>query len=129
MEWMTWWNEHFRSRFGGGAAGLRTPDEAKWKRIAGLAVAGACGLNTVNIDPDQIFRKIKLRPMATDLDVCRWTMEFNDGSILDLSLPRLLEGTESKPVSITGRQLKRVMVKYDPDRVTRRGRLEIWAQA
>ena len=124
---MAWLIEHFRSRFGDYPAGSRIPDEAKWQRIAGLAVAGACGLNTVNIFLDQSFRKIKLRTMATDLDVCRWTMEFNDGSILDLSLPHLLEGTESKPVSITGKRLKRVMVKYDPDRVSRRGRLEIWA--
>ncbi len=125
---MTWLLKHFRERFGGWLPGYQTPDEAEWQRIAGLAVAGACGLNQVNLAPDRIFSKIKLRPLATDLDVDRWTMEFNDGSILDLSLPRLLEGTESKPVTITGKRLKRVVVKYDPRRVARRGRLEIWGQ-
>ncbi len=123
---MIWLIKYVRSRF----FGRRTEDpfEAEWQRIAGLTVAGACGRNHVNIAPDRIFRKIKLRPLATDLDVCRWTMEFNDGSILDLSVPRLLEGTESKPVTITGKYLKRVIVRYDPGRVTRRGRLEIWGQ-
>ena len=43
-------------------------------------------------------------------------------------IPRLLEGTESKPITISGKRLKRVVVKYDPRRVARRGRLEIWAQ-
>ncbi len=83
----------------------------------------------VNIDPNRRFTKIKLRCLATNLDVHRWTMEFNDGSILDMSLHCLLDGTESKPVMIPGRLLKKVVVRYDPRRVTRRGRLEIWGQA
>jgi len=125
---MTWLIERVRSRLGDCWPGSKIPDEADWQKIAGLTVAGAGGLNQVHIAPDRIFRKIKLRPLATDLDVSRWTMEFNDGSILDLSLPRLLEGTESKPITISGKRLKRVVVKYDPRRVARRGRLEIWAQ-
>jgi len=128
MHWMTRLIEHFQRRLGPYWPGSQISGENEWQRIAGLAVAGACGLNQVNLEPDRIFRKIKLRPLATDLDVSHWTMEFNDGSILDMSVPRLLEGTESKPITITGKGLKRVVVKYDPRRVARRGRLEIWAQ-
>jgi len=122
---MIWSIKHIRSRF---RCSWPELEQAEWQKIADLTLAGACGLNQLNLAPDRIFRQIKLRPLATDLDVYRWTMEFNDGSILDLSVPRLLEGTESKPVTISGKRLKRVVVKFDPRRVARRGQLEIWAQ-
>lgn len=125
---MTWLIKHLRNGLGVYWPGSQLSDEAEWQRIAGLTVADTCGYNQVDIHLNRIFNKIKLRTLATDLDVYRWTMEFNDGSILDLSLPRLLDGTESKAVTITGKMLKRIVVKYDSREVARRGRLEIWAQ-
>ena len=100
-----------------------------WRKIAGLVVAGARGPSQVSITPDRNFQRIKLRSLGTDIDIRLWILEFHDGTILDLSVNCLLMGCETRPMPIAGRRLKRVVVKFDGSRVTRRGRLEIWAQA
>ena len=84
---------------------------AEWQKIAGLEVIGDSGLNQVSIKPGRKYRNIKLRSPATDLDVRRWSLEFQDGTILDLPVNGLLKGTESKPMDIGGRRMKSVVVQ------------------
>jgi hypothetical protein len=105
------------------------PEDSEWHRIAGLPVSGARGINHVSVGADRIFQRIKLRCLGSDIDVDQWILEFHEGTILDLSVNCLVEGSESQPVTIGGKRLKRVIVKFDGTRVRRRGRLEIWAQA
>jgi hypothetical protein len=124
---MTSFVTHLRTHFQSLWPEPPIPVAAEWQKLAGIAVDEG-GLKQVNISPDRSFQAIKLRSFAADLDVRRWVMEFHDGSILDVSVNLLLEGTESKPVAIAGRRLKTVVVKYDPTGVARRGRLEIWGE-
>ena len=102
--------------------------DSDWERIARLAVAGGRGVHQVTIRADRCLHGIKLRSINADIDVYRWVLEFQDGTILDLSVNCLLEGSESRPMPISGRQLKRIVVRFDARRFTRRARLEIWAQ-
>jgi hypothetical protein len=105
-----------------------TSPGADWQKLAGQSVAGNRGQNQFVIRPDRAFQTIKLRSLAADLIVHRWILEFHDGTILNLAVTSLLEGSESKPLPIPGRRLTKVVVRYDATKVTRRGRLEIWAQ-
>jgi hypothetical protein len=124
--WISRLRRQFRRR--GPPGGASPALDVEWQRIAGLSVARVPEANQVSIRPDRNFQKIKLRSLGSDIDIYRWILEFHDGTILDLSVNLLLEGCESSPMRIAGRRLKRVLVRFDGSRVTRRGRLEIWAQ-
>lgn len=102
--------------------------ESLWQRIAGLPVMVSGDRKRVPVGSNHTFRKIKLRCRGAEIDVKRWTLEFEDSTIVDLSVNYLPEGTESQPMSITGRRLTGVAVEYSARMCRRRGRLEIWAQ-
>jgi hypothetical protein len=123
------WVSRLRSRISRLWSADRIAADPEWQKIARLGVIRDSRPKQVCIKPDCKYRNIKLRSLATDLDVHRCRLEFHDGTILDLPVNGLLKGTESKPMAIGGRRLKRVVVQYDASRVARRGRLEIWAQA
>ena len=114
-----------------GLAGLRATAalaEPEWHRIAWLAVDSAHGRNSVVVSPCSRFRLIKLRSLGADVEICRWVLAFDNGSIQDLSVHRLLSGGESRPMSIAGRRLIGFVVDYDARQSGRRGRIEIWGQ-
>jgi hypothetical protein len=71
---------------------------------------------------------VKLKSPRVDIRIRRWALEFDNGSIQDFSLTCLLRGTESRPMTIAGRQLKRMVVEYEA-REGARGALEVWARA
>jgi len=103
-------------------------NEAEWQRIAELAVEGGAGSGRLPMDPERSFRFIKLRSRHGDVEVYRWTLHFEDGSLQELSINCLFEGTESSPILVAGRRLKGMVVEYDAPRTTHRGVLEILAQ-
>jgi hypothetical protein len=114
-----------------GLAELRaaaTAAEPGWHRIAWLAVDNAHGRNSIAVSPCSHFRLIKLRSVGADVEVCRWVLAFDNGSIQDLSVHRLLSGAESRPMSISARRLIGAVVDYDARQSGRRGRIEIWGQ-
>lgn len=101
---------------------------AGWNRIAHLAIAGDSGRWRINLDLNAGLRYVKLKSPLVDILVYRWTLEFEDGRIQDLSVGRLLAGTESRPMAIAGRRLKGMAVEYSLASGVRRGRLESWAR-
>jgi hypothetical protein len=80
------------------------------------------------MDPERSFRLIKLRSRRGDVEVYRWTLHFDDGTLQELSINCLFQGTESRPILIAGRRLKEMVVEYDAPRTGLRGVLEILAQ-
>ena len=117
--------ERFAWRWGEAAAA----QERDWQKIGAVAMDGTAGRDQVTLRQAARYRLIKLRCRGVDVEVNRWTLRFEDGAILDLSVNCLLAGTESRPMLILGRRLRGVVVEYAPRWATRRGRLEIWAQA
>ncbi len=103
------------------------PAHAGWQRIARVCVAVA-GASQVSIGPGQVFQNIKLRSRGAEIEVYRWMLEFDDGTFVDLFVNSLVEGSESASMPIASKRLKSVVVKFAARSVTRRGRLEIWAQ-
>jgi hypothetical protein len=126
---MTNWITGFRRRVRGCPLEVPVSGGREWQKIAGLPVSGASANGQIVVRPDRDFVNIKLRSMGTDIDIERWSLEFHDGTILVLSIHGLLAGTESRPLAIAGRILKRVVIRFDGNSVQRGGRLEIWAQA
>ncbi|HXK04606.1 MAG TPA: hypothetical protein VMS37_19545 [Verrucomicrobiae bacterium] len=101
---------------------------ADWNRIAHVAVAPPKGRLRVDLDIGNGLCFVKLKSPLVDIRVFRWTLEFADGSIQDLSVGCLLAGTESRPMPVAGRRLKGMVVDYEMARGSRRGRLESWAR-
>jgi len=99
-----------------------------WQKIGAFALDRSAARNTIVLGRDNDFRLIKLRSRGADVDVHRWTLALEDGMIVDLSVNRLPEGTESRPITITGRRLTGVAVEYRSRHDTWLGRLEVWAQ-
>jgi hypothetical protein len=67
----------------------------------------------VHADPTQVsvmtyhnFKKIKLRSFGTDIDGHLWILEFQNGTVLDLSVNCLLEERESQFCSPCGKAVK-----------------------
>ena len=103
-------------------------EEADWQKIGVLPVSPAGGRMQFNPDDQNGFRFIKLRSRGADVEIDHWTLEFDDGSVLDLSVNCLLSGTESRPMAVARRRLRRITVKYAALQSTGRARLEVWAQ-
>ena len=125
------WIARLAGRRPGSASLPATPaagNEAEWRRIAELTVEGFAGKRELRLDPTNCFRMIKLRSRSVSVEVFRWTLQFDDGAIQELSVNCLFEGAESRPILIAGRRLKGMLVEYDAPKSTRRGQLEIWAQ-
>src|SRR5437762_379333 len=99
-----------------------------WHRIAWATVENTNGRNKVVVNPRGPFRLIKLRSLGADIEICRWVLAFDTGSIQDLSVHRLLRGDESRAMSTAGRRLTGVVVDYDARVAGWRGRIEIWGQ-
>ena len=99
-----------------------------WQRIGHVRVENASGRNEIALDLVNDFRLVKLRSRFVDMQVSRWTVEFENGAIQDLSVGWLLRGTECRPVAIAGRRLKGMAVEYRAGAGARGGRLEVFAQ-
>jgi hypothetical protein len=78
---------------------------------------------------DNRFRSIKLRSRKVDIEVYRWTLEFEDGTTQELPVKCLFDGAESRPLMINGRPLKGMVLEHDTLQAPGRGRLEVWAQS
>ena len=99
-----------------------------WQRIATVTAEqgrGKCHLSM----PRMKLRVVKLKSPAMDVQVRRWTLDFDDGSIQDLSIGCLLRGTESRSIVVAGRALKGMIVECKANECVRAARLEVWAQA
>ena len=103
-------------------------DESEWQRIAELKIEGLAGKSRLPISPESSFRLIKLRSRQGDVEVYRWTLLFDDGTLQELSINCLFEGSESRPILIAGRRLNGMVVEYDAPRTKARGILEILGQ-
>ena len=106
----------------------RRQARVSWQQIAELTVHGAAGKSRLPMNPERSFRLIKLRSRHGDVEVYRWTLHFDDGSLQELSINCLFQGAESRSILIAGRRLKEMVVEYDAPRTTQRGVLEILAQ-
>jgi hypothetical protein len=95
-----------------------------WRRVATLEIGGASA--TLDCRTGDSYHFIKVTAVSVEVDVRRLTLEFRDGSLHDLSIGWLLRGTESRPMSIGGRELKGVVMEYKV-RPGKRGAVEIWA--
>jgi len=102
--------------------------DTKWRKVGVLALDGRGGRNQCTVGLNENFSLVKLRSQGADVELYQWILQFDDGTIVDLSLTSLLEGTESRPMWIGGRRLRAVGVEYAPPSLKRRGRLEVWAQ-
>jgi len=102
--------------------------ESDWQRVASLAVGGGAGPHALTLHSDAGYRFVKLRATSLDVDVRRFTLEFGDGSLQDLSIGRLLRGCESRPMNFTGREWKGILVEYRL-RAGERGKIEVWARS
>jgi len=103
--------------------------ETDWRRIGAIGVNGGFGGNRVILGAAGRFRLVKLRSRGAEVEVYRWTLHFEDGAILDLSVNCLPEGIESHPMLIAGRRLMGMAVEYEVHRAGWGSRLEIWAQS
>ena len=110
------------------AASNPIEDGSEWQRIAELKIEGLAGKSKFPVSPDRSFRLIKLRSRQGDVEVYRWTLLFDDGTLQELSINCLFEGSESRPILIAGRRLNGMVVEYDVPRTKMRGVLEILGQ-
>ena len=104
-------------------------EEIAWRKIAALALNRRVGRNQVAVGSGAGFALIKLRPRGADVTIYRWTLRFEDGAIVDLSVNCLEEGKESRALTIAGRRLRSVAVDYEIRNPSWGRRLEIWAQS
>ena len=105
-----------------------TAKDADWQQIAELEIESVAGKSRLPVNPDANFQLVKLRSRRGDVEVYRWTLQFDDGSIQELSINCLFDGAESRPILVAGRHLKEMIVEYEAPRTTRRGVLEILAK-
>jgi hypothetical protein len=98
-----------------------------WERIARLATDCVACTHQVLLPPSRTFTGVKLRSPKIDVQICRWTLEFDNGSTEDFSVGCLLGGTESTPVMVD-QVLKRVIVDCQAQ-AGACGNVEIWAHA
>ena len=101
------------------------PEE--WQRIARVNVAHASGRNEIKLEQACDFTMLKLRSLFIDMRLNRWTVEFEDGASQNLPVGWLIEGTECRPMQVTGRRLKGMTVEYVTDARARAGRLDVFA--
>jgi hypothetical protein len=98
--------------------------DAVWQRVATLRIGR--GEQTVRLNAHGGCRFIKVRATSVDVHVRRLTLEFSDGSLQDLSIGCLVRGCESRPMSISGRELKGVAMEYKA--AGTRGQVEVWTR-
>ena len=97
-----------------------------WQRVARLQISGSPGVKVVNLNARGCYRFVRLKPVSVDVRVLRLTLEFSDDSLQDLSMGSLLQGSESRPMSIECGQLRGIVMQYEV-RTGAHGRVEVWA--
>jgi|SRR4051794_19004980 hypothetical protein len=107
------------------ASGVPAPEG--WQRIAQVRVERASGRNEIKVEPACDFSLLKLRSLSVDMEVSRWTVEFENGSLQDLSVGWLMKGTECRPMQVAGRRLKGMAVEYAAGARARAGMLDVFA--
>jgi len=112
-----------RAWFGGSE--VASPE---WERIATLMLdRGIVGCQ-LELPPGTRWQRVKLRSPAKDVEVRRWTLLLHDGSIQDLSVGCLLQGTETRPILIAGRTVLAMTLDCQTRECARAVRVEVWAE-